>query len=221
MINLLNPKLTLFFVAFLPRFVQPTDADPRLTLAMMGLVLAVQTFLVFLLYGAMVAQLAALLREQPRIVTAVNVGVAALFARLGLRVILGPPRLAVQLAPATARDSVSSAARSAGRAQLSAAMALASCPVGRISPTTCAPEGPATGSSGSAKEHRTMRRSRFPEDQTLGIVKEHGAGRSAAELCRKQGISDVTLCARTATHGGRMPSEASRLKKPEVQGGRV
>lgn len=90
MINLLNPKLTLFFVAFLPRFVQPTDADPRLTLAMMGLVLVVQTFLVFLLYGAMVAQLAALLREQPRIVTAVNVGVAALFARLGLRVILGP-----------------------------------------------------------------------------------------------------------------------------------
>lgn len=66
-----------------------------------------------------------------------------------------------------------------------------------------------------------MRRSRFPEDQTLGIVKEHGAGRSAVELCRKHGISDRTLCARTATHGGRMPSEASRLKKPEVRGGRV
>ena len=38
-----------------------------------------------------------------------------------------------------------------------------------------------------------MRRSRFTEGQILGILKEHDAGRSAAELCRKHGISDQTL----------------------------
>ncbi len=38
-----------------------------------------------------------------------------------------------------------------------------------------------------------MRRSRFTEGQTLGILKEHEAGRSAGDLCRKHGISDQTL----------------------------
>ena len=38
-----------------------------------------------------------------------------------------------------------------------------------------------------------MRRSRFSEEQIIGIVKEHQAGRGVAELCRKYGISDATF----------------------------
>ncbi len=39
-----------------------------------------------------------------------------------------------------------------------------------------------------------MRRSRFSEEQLIGILKEHQAGRGvAAELCRKYGISDATF----------------------------
>ncbi|POF27807.1 transposase [Roseibium marinum] len=38
-----------------------------------------------------------------------------------------------------------------------------------------------------------MKRSRFSEEQIIGILKEHQAGLSAAELCRKYGVSDATF----------------------------
>lgn len=89
LINLLNPKLTLFFVSFLPQFVPPTDPTPILTMGLMGLVLVVQTFVVFLAYGAVAARARDLLRRRPRIMTVLQSGIAALFAVLGLRVLLG------------------------------------------------------------------------------------------------------------------------------------
>jgi len=38
-----------------------------------------------------------------------------------------------------------------------------------------------------------MRRSRFSDEQIIAILKEHAAGLSTAELCRKHGISDATF----------------------------
>ena len=38
-----------------------------------------------------------------------------------------------------------------------------------------------------------MKRSRFTEDQIIGILKEHEAGVSVADLCRKHGVSDATV----------------------------
>ena len=38
-----------------------------------------------------------------------------------------------------------------------------------------------------------MRRSRFSDEQTITILKEHAAGLGTAELCRKHGISDATF----------------------------
>lgn len=38
-----------------------------------------------------------------------------------------------------------------------------------------------------------MKRSRFSQEQIIGILKEHQAGMSAAELCRKHGVSDATF----------------------------
>jgi threonine/homoserine/homoserine lactone efflux protein len=89
LINLLNPKLTLFFVAFLPQFVPANDPAPALTLGLMGLVVVGQTFVVFLAYGAAAARAGNLLRRQPKIMTVFQTGLAALFAGLGLRVIVG------------------------------------------------------------------------------------------------------------------------------------
>ena len=66
-----------------------------------------------------------------------------------------------------------------------------------------------------------MRRSRFTEQQIIGILKEHDAGRSAPELCRKHGISDQTLYNWKAKYGGLTPSEASRLKGLEEENRRL
>jgi putative transposase len=38
-----------------------------------------------------------------------------------------------------------------------------------------------------------MKRSRFTEDQIIGILKEHEAGVSVADLCRKHGVRDATV----------------------------
>lgn len=38
-----------------------------------------------------------------------------------------------------------------------------------------------------------MKRSRFSEEQIIGILKEHQAGFGAKELCRKRGVSDATF----------------------------
>ena len=38
-----------------------------------------------------------------------------------------------------------------------------------------------------------MKRSRFTEEQIIGVLKEHQAGMSAADLCRRHGISDATF----------------------------
>lgn len=57
-----------------------------------------------------------------------------------------------------------------------------------------------------------MKRSRFTDDQIIGILKEHDAGLSAAELCRKHGISDATFYKWRAKYGGMDVSDAKRLK---------
>jgi putative transposase len=57
-----------------------------------------------------------------------------------------------------------------------------------------------------------MKRSRFADDQIIGILKEHEAGLSAAELCRKHGISDATFYKWRAKYGGMDVSDAKRLR---------
>ena len=55
-----------------------------------------------------------------------------------------------------------------------------------------------------------MRRSRFTEEQIIGILKEHQAGLSAAELCRKHGISDATFYKWRSKYGGMEVSPSRR-----------
>ena len=57
-----------------------------------------------------------------------------------------------------------------------------------------------------------MKRSRFSEEQIIGILKEHQAGLGAKELCRKHGISDATLYKWRSKYGGMEVSDARRLK---------
>ena len=62
-----------------------------------------------------------------------------------------------------------------------------------------------------------MKRSRFTEEQIIGVLKEHQAGLSAADLCRKHGISDATFYKWRSRYGGMEVSDAKKLKGLEEE----
>ncbi|MGJ5104044.1 transposase [Bradyrhizobium oligotrophicum] len=64
-----------------------------------------------------------------------------------------------------------------------------------------------------------MKRSRFTEEQIIGILKEHEAGVPVADLCRKHGVSDASIYKWKAKFGGMDVSEAKRLKTLEDENG--
>ncbi len=66
-----------------------------------------------------------------------------------------------------------------------------------------------------------MKRSRFSEEQIIGILKEHQAGLTAADLCRKHGVSDATFYKWRSKYGGMEVSEARRLKTLEEENKRL
>ncbi len=57
-----------------------------------------------------------------------------------------------------------------------------------------------------------MKRSRFTQEQIIGVLKEHQAGAAAADLCRKHGISEATFYAWRSKYGGMEVSDARKLK---------
>jgi putative transposase len=60
-----------------------------------------------------------------------------------------------------------------------------------------------------------MKRSRFTEEQIIGILKEHEAGAKTADLCRKHGVSQATFFKWKAKFGGMEVSDARKLKALE------
>jgi threonine/homoserine/homoserine lactone efflux protein len=85
LINILNPKLSIFFLAFLPQFTPADAADPLWAMAGHSAVFMAMTFVVFVLYGSF----AALARERviasPRVMRWLRRAFAGLFAALGAR----------------------------------------------------------------------------------------------------------------------------------------
>ena len=66
-----------------------------------------------------------------------------------------------------------------------------------------------------------MKRTRFTEEQIIGILREQEAGAKTAELCRRHGISSATFYAWKAKFGGMDVSDAKRLKAPEEENARL
>jgi putative transposase len=66
-----------------------------------------------------------------------------------------------------------------------------------------------------------MKRSKFTEEQIIGILREQDAGAKTAELCRRHGISSATFYAWKAKFGGMEVSDAKRLKALEEENARL
>ena len=66
-----------------------------------------------------------------------------------------------------------------------------------------------------------MKRSRFSEEQIIGILKEHQAGATAADLCRRHGVSDATFYKWRSKYGGMEVSDAKKLKALEAENAKL
>ncbi len=66
-----------------------------------------------------------------------------------------------------------------------------------------------------------MRTSKFSEEQIIGILRQHEAGRPTAELCRELGISSATFYNWKAKYGGMEVSDAKRLRQLEDENRRL
>ncbi|WP_367323187.1 LysE family translocator [Streptomyces sp. HUAS ZL42] len=85
LINILNPKLTIFFFAFLPQFVDPDE--PHAVLRMLGLggVFMLATFVVFAAYGVLAASVRSHVTSRPRVMTWLRRSFAGSFVALGAK----------------------------------------------------------------------------------------------------------------------------------------
>lgn len=88
LINVLNPKLSLFFLAFLPQFLDPSAGPVALQVVLMGGVFMAMTLAVFIVYGLFAAALGARLVQSRTAMTWIGRTVALAFAGFGLRLAL-------------------------------------------------------------------------------------------------------------------------------------
>lgn len=88
LLNILNPKLTIFFLAFLPQFVQPGTSEPLFQFLLLSAVFMVMTFVVFVAYGFLAHAFRTAVIESPRVQIWLRRGFAATFASLGVNLAL-------------------------------------------------------------------------------------------------------------------------------------
>lgn len=88
LLNILNPKLTVFFLAFLPQFVEPSAGSPLLQLLGLSAVFMIMTLGVFVLYGLLAHAFRTTVIESHRVQAWLRRGFSAAFAGLGAQLAL-------------------------------------------------------------------------------------------------------------------------------------
>ncbi|TMJ01570.1 MAG: LysE family translocator [Alphaproteobacteria bacterium] len=85
LINILNPKLSIFFLAFLPQFISAGEPHPLSRMLELSGVFMMMTFLVFIGYGLFAAAIRDHVISRPRVLTWMRRSFAAAFAALGAK----------------------------------------------------------------------------------------------------------------------------------------
>jgi threonine/homoserine/homoserine lactone efflux protein len=88
LINILNPKLSIFFLAFLPQFIQAGEASPLARMMEMSGVFMLMTFVVFAIYGLFAAAVRDKVVSRPAVMAWMRRSFAAAFVALGARLAL-------------------------------------------------------------------------------------------------------------------------------------
>ena len=85
LINILNPKLSIFFLAFLPQFVSADESHPLSRMLALSAVFMLMTFAVFVGYGLFAASIRDHVISRPRVLTWMRRTFAAAFVALGTK----------------------------------------------------------------------------------------------------------------------------------------
>jgi threonine/homoserine/homoserine lactone efflux protein len=88
LVNILNPKLSIFFVAFLPQFISPGDPSPLLAMLELSGVFMAMTFVIFAVYGVFAAAMRERVVSSPSVMAWMRRTFAAAFVMLGARLAL-------------------------------------------------------------------------------------------------------------------------------------
>ncbi len=88
LINILNPKLSIFFLAFLPQFIAAGEAHPLLRMGELSAVFMAMTFAVFVVYGLFASAVRDRVVSRPKVMRWLRRGFAGAFAALGARLAL-------------------------------------------------------------------------------------------------------------------------------------
>lgn len=88
LMNILNPKLSIFFLAFLPQFVEPNTSSHVSQMLTLSGTFMLLTFVVFIMYGVLADRFRRVVIDSPRVQAWLRRGFSATFAGLGLNLAL-------------------------------------------------------------------------------------------------------------------------------------